>query len=367
MTAKKTEHKETGVGDYFFEFPASRGLQGGAMVLLMTVPARTLTRVLASDDVGGTLERSQREINPARAKKFYEYLRTAYEKKEPFIIPPLVGNCNSEIEFQEFGNTGVGVVRFPMDAEIKLFDGQHRAAGIAEFIRTYGEPMHIPMMLTHQLPLKTRQQFFSDINNNVSKPSKAINMAYDGRNDTAQGLINFITQNDVFAEVTDFEHNVVPAKSSLWVSFKALSDATDKFSTVAGKKLEMGDVESIWESWLLLTGIDDIRHGTNQGEYKRDYIQFHAVMINAFGYAMQRLLAEHSVRDVVAMIEALALATGTADREDFFLMTNWGGICANTDKDKPTVIANVAAQKAAAERLAQVFIEKNLNAVKEID
>lgn len=166
------------VGDYFFEFPASRGVQGGAIVLMMTVPARTLARVLASDNYGDTLERSQREINPARAKKFYEYLVNAHENKEPFIIPPLVGNCNSEIEFQEFGNTNVGVVRFPMDAEIKLFDGQHRAAGIAEFCRTVGEPIHVPLMLTHKLSLKTRQQFFSDINNNVSKPSAAINMAY---------------------------------------------------------------------------------------------------------------------------------------------------------------------------------------------
>jgi hypothetical protein len=48
-------------------------------------------------------------------------------------------------------------------------------------------------------------------------------------------------------------NNVVPSKSSKWVSFKALSDATDKFSTIAGKKLEMGDIESIWEAWLLLT------------------------------------------------------------------------------------------------------------------
>jgi hypothetical protein len=61
------------------------------------------------------------------------------------------------------------------------------------------------MMLTHKLPLKTRQQFFSDINNNVSKPSKAISMAYDGRNATAQGLINFFTQNNVFADVVDFK------------------------------------------------------------------------------------------------------------------------------------------------------------------
>jgi hypothetical protein len=31
-------------------------------------------------------------------------------------------------------------------------------------------------------------------------------------------------------------------------------------------------------------------------------------------------------------------------------MSNWVGIC-TTDKEKPTIIANVAAQKAAAERL----------------
>ena len=361
MTSENSEQK--GVGDYFFEFPASRGLQGGTVVLMMTVPARTLARVLASDNMGSTLERSQREINPARAKKFYQYLVSAYEKKEPFIIPPLVGNCNSEIEFQEFGNTNVGVVRFPMDAEIKLFDGQHRAAGIAEYCRTIGEPIHVPLMLTHKLPLKTRQQFFSDINNNVSKPSAAINMAYDSRNSTAQGLVNFLTQHAVFSEIAEFEHNAVPAKSSLWISFKALADATDKFSTVAGKQLEMGDVEAIWQAWLLLSAVDDIRHGTNQGEYKRNYIQFHAVMINAFGYAIQRLLVDRSVRDVTAMIEALALDTGTAEREDFFLMSNWVGIC-TTDKEKPTIIANVAAQKAAAERLTRVIAEKNLKAVK---
>lgn len=73
------------VGDYFFEFPASRGVQGGAIVLMMTVPARTLARVLASDNYGDTLERSQREINPARAKKFYEYLVNAHENKDPSL------------------------------------------------------------------------------------------------------------------------------------------------------------------------------------------------------------------------------------------------------------------------------------------
>jgi DGQHR domain-containing protein len=337
------------VGDHFFEFPASRGLQGGTLVLMMTVPARSLSRVLASDNHGNTLERSQRELNPARAKKFYEYLVTAYEKKEPFIIPPLVGNCNSEIEFDEFGNTNVGVVRFPMDAEIKLFDGQHRAAGIVEFCRNYlAESLHVPLMLTHQLPLKTRQQFFSDINNNVSKPSAAINMAYDGRNSTAQGMVSFLTQHAVFADITDFEHNVVPAKSSLWVSFKALSDATAKFAGA----LSDGDVYDLWEAWLKITAVDDIRNGVVPAEYKRDYIQFHAVMINAFGFAVQELLKHHPVRGVVLMIEELATKSTIMDLENFFLISSWAGVCANTEKERATVIASVSAQKAAAQKLA---------------
>ncbi|HGX4465256.1 TPA: DGQHR domain-containing protein [Escherichia coli] len=348
------------VGDYFFEFPASRGLQGSTVTLMMTVPARTLARVLASDNVGSTLERSQREINPARVKKFYEYLVRAYENKEPFIIPPLVGNCNSEIEFDEYGNTNVGVARFPMDAEIKLFDGQHRAAGIAEFCRKYGEPISIPLMLTHKLPLKARQQFFSDINNNVSKPSATINMAYDGRNDVAQGMVTFLSQHDTFSEVTDFEHNVVPAKSKLWVSFKALSDATAKFASAGSKPLEMGNIESIWEAWLSLTQIEAIRHGTSQADYKRDYIQFHAVMINAFGYAVQRLMAEHSIVDIVQMIEELASRAGSSEMEDFFLISQWGGVCANIDKERPTIIASVPAQKAAADRLVQIITSKQL-------
>lgn len=348
---------------HYFEFPASRGLQGGTITLLMSVPGRTLTRVLASDNAGSTLERSQREINPARVRKFYEYLLSAHENKEPYIIPPLVGNCNSEIEFEEFGNTNVGVVRFPMDAEIKLFDGQHRAAGITEFCRNVGEPISVPLMLTHQLPLKTRQQFFSDINNNVSKPSAAINMVYDGRNEAAQSMVSFLTTHPVFSEVTDFEHNIVPGKSNLWISFKALSDATAKFINAGKEPLRQEDAQAIWQGWLGLTGIDQVRNGTNQAEYRREYIQFHAVMINAFGYAIQSLLGKYPVCGIVLMLEELALNATAAELEDFFLISNWGGICANTDKERPTVIASVAAQKAAAARLAEVISAKSFKII----
>lgn len=341
--------------EYYFEFPASRGLQGNTLILLMNVPGRTLSRVLASDNYGHTLERSQREINKSRVKKFYDYLVVAAENKEPFIIPPLVGNCASHVEFEEFGNTNVGVVRFPMDAEIKLFDGQHRAAGISQFCRDNDAILHVPLMMTLQLPLKTRQQFFSDINNNVSKPSAAINMAYNGRDKIAQEMVSFLSTHPVFSEITDFEHNVVPAKSDLWVSFKAMSDATSKFSGNGDDAIATGDIYDIWEAWLKLTAIDGIRHGVTPSEYKRDYIQFHAVMINAFGYAMQELLRHRPAHIIVQMIEELVTKATMDELEDFFLISSWDGVCADASKERATVIASIPAQKAAAQGLAMAI------------
>lgn len=339
----------------YFEFPASRGLQGDTLILLMNVPGRTLARVLASDNYGHTLERSQRELNKSRVKKFYEYLVAAAENKEPFIIPPLVGNCASHVEFEEFGNTNVGVVRFPMDAEIKLFDGQHRGAGITMFCREYDTPLFVPLMMTLQLPLKTRQQFFSDINNNVSKPSAAINMAYNGRDQVAQTMVSFLSTHSVFSEITDFEHSVVPAKSDLWISFKAIGDATAKFAGNGDDALSTGDIYDFWEAWLKLTAIEGIRHGVSPAEYKRDYIQFHAVMINAFGYAVQELLRRRPAHIIVQMIEELVTKATMTELEDFFLISSWDGVCADASKERATVIASVPAQKAAAQRLAMAI------------
>jgi hypothetical protein len=83
-------------------------------------------------------------------------------------------------------------------------------------------------------------------------------------------------------------------------------------------------------------------------------------MINAFGYAVQRLMADHSIVDIVQMIEDLASCAGSSEMEDFFLISRWGGICVNDEKDRPTIIASVPAQKSAAERLVKVILAKSL-------
>lgn len=235
-----------------------------------------------------------------------------------------------------------------MDAEIKLFDGQHRAAGIAEFCRNYSTSVSVPLMLTQKLSLKIRQQFFSDINNNVSKPSAAINMAYNSRDNVSQEMVKFLSTHAVFSAITDFEHNVVPAKSDLWISFKPLCDATAKFSFCKGTPLSTGDIFDIWEAWLTLTAIKDFHYCVPPAEYKRDCIQFHAVMINAFGFAIQELIKDHPVQRIVMMIEDLVSNDKSFNPDSFFEISNWAGICATTDKEKAAVIASIPAQRPQA-------------------
>ncbi|MGL5389958.1 MAG: hypothetical protein ACRDA8_00965, partial [Shewanella sp.] len=143
-------------------------------------------------------------------------------------------------------------------------------------------------------------------------------------------------------------------------SFKAICDATAKFYGDGDNKREQSDIEALWQSWTYLTDIDDIRQGTNQNEYKKDYIQFHAVMINAYGYAVSRLLQDHSVTQVTEMIDKLAMKTESWQKEYFFLIKNWNDICVDSSKGRPLIMANVAGQKAAAERLYDAITRQSM-------
>ncbi len=54
--------------NYFFRVPATRGIQGGIEQYMLTVPMVVLRRILAMDNDGDVMDRSQREANKTRAK-----------------------------------------------------------------------------------------------------------------------------------------------------------------------------------------------------------------------------------------------------------------------------------------------------------
>lgn len=63
------------------------------------------------------------------------------------------------------------------------------------------------------------------------------------------------------------------------------------------------------------------------------------------------LLRRRPAHIVVQMIEELVTKSTMTELEDFFLISSWGSVCADTSKERATVITSVPAQKAAAQRL----------------
>ncbi|EBU9575980.1 DGQHR domain-containing protein, partial [Salmonella enterica subsp. enterica serovar Enteritidis] len=199
--------------NYFFRVPATRGIQGGIEQYMLTVPMVVLRRILAMDNDGDVMDRSQREANKTRAKKIRNYVAGATSKRAPYILPSITGNIDSHVEFLPSElSPAVGILKIPMDADLKLFDGQHRALGIFEFVRDYSNTEDtISLLLTVGLPLELRQQFFADINNNASKPAAAISMAYNNNDPVNQLAMHLARTVTGLAGTVDFEHNVVPA------------------------------------------------------------------------------------------------------------------------------------------------------------
>lgn len=101
------------------------------------------------------------EKRTKRGPKIRNYVAGATSKRAPYILPSITGNIDSHVEFLPSElSPAVGILKIPMDADLKLFDGQHRALGIFEFVRDYSNTEDtISLLLTVGLPLELRQQF----------------------------------------------------------------------------------------------------------------------------------------------------------------------------------------------------------------
>ncbi|HHU3212878.1 TPA: DGQHR domain-containing protein [Escherichia coli] len=346
-----------------FDYPCVVGYQGNQRIISVQVSFGALSRFLALDEVGHTLERSQRELNRRRATAFAEYVVNAVKSGSDYIIPPLIGNCDGELTLNLMNESFVGYVTIPMDATIRLFDGQHRQAGIRQIIDTLPDIRHhsVTIMLTENLPIETRQQFFADINGNASKPSAAINIAYDQTNVIGQTVKRVVLNNPVLAKKVDFERNSVSSRNNeKWLSFKSLHDATERFASYPGEgKTTMRteqDIQMIWDAWVRFTGLDDTR-GISYREYSLEWLTFTSVMINAFGFAIKELLGEMTVSELTERLDKMGDKTKMSSRDNYFVYTNWIDSCVSRETGK--IIASVKGQRAAAVHLVKAIRSVN--------
>lgn len=341
--------------DYFFDLPATKGFQGGREQYLITVPMKILRRLLALDDGSDVMERSQRELNRTRARKISRYVADALDANTPYFLPALCGNINAELEFiPSPDNKKIGILRIPMDSDVKLFDGQTRSFGIMDMLRNRELESNdtIALVLTVNLDLSTRQQFFSDVNDNASKPPAAISMAYNGANAVNQLAMHVSRNIPELGVFVDYEHNVVPASSPLLVSFKAFTDATRKMLSLRQKDKvtddQQRDAVILWAAWSRRLQWAEMLQDEAIIEYRKTNIGLHGVIVNALGMATGEMLESNSVEQVAAMISNARISL-----YDDFSHSLWHNVC--VDAGTGAVQSNSRAQLLAAAKIMDIF------------
>lgn len=337
-----------------FIFPCLIGHQAGRRVLTISVSFDALARVLAADEYSHTLDRSQRELNRRRASAFADYVVDGLNGDKGYIIPPLIGNIEGDIKVDVSPDApGFGFLTIPLNARIVLFDGQHRHKGIEEVCQRLFNTGNqtVTIELSENLTCEQRQQFFSDINGNASKPNAAINLAYDHSNVLSQLVRSVVMDNPVLQSKTDFERTNITGKSTHWVSFKSICDASARFTKVTddtdNERLTR-DLSALWNAWSRFTGLDDAGD-LGYGDYAPEWLTFTAVMVNGFGFACQELLESMSATELAGKLTQMATDTPRRERDDFFLYEKWTGLCVSAETGK--IVANIRSQRAAATRL----------------
>jgi len=312
---------------WVYTLPAARGIQAGRCFYNLAMPMRILVNMLRIDD-GETMERSQRLVNLNRARKVSQYM---LDNRESYIIPCLTGVIDIDstspdsVKFNPLGEeTFVGELSIPMDAELKLFDGQHRASGIRLAIKEAAElgQDSVPLLLFVDMTLAERKMAFTDINQNVSKPAQSLSDAYNSREVLPQLAVELANELNCFKGLVDFERNTITAKSDYLFPLKTIKDATATLLGLSAKATQISDAHRevakvFWQSLSDALQWGGLWMGDEQPATVRlETIKTHTVMIKAYALAGQLMLCQ--IGDVHELpYERLTSLNFSRDSNDF--------------------------------------------------
>lgn len=328
---------------FTFNLPSVQGVQGGRQFYLTSVPFSALERIILIDD-GKVLKRSQRELSKQRSRKIKNYL---IENKSGFILPALTGIISHpSLKFEATGDSSVGQLVVPMSSEIKLFDGQHRAAGIIQAVMDEPDLRHhmIPMQLFTNMSLSERQQAFSDINSNAKAVSSSLNSAYSHRNKHDQMLIEAITNAPSLKGRVDMERNAVSSTSKDLFSLKAILEASKILLGLSQKdEVSPDGAKLAAHFWDLVSGpaLWD-KEGLSPRDGRASFITYHSAGINALALAGKHAIISGKLSEFSACLGSIDYHRD-AER--------WRGKCVS---DEGKIVKSVSSMKATAAHILSI-------------
>lgn len=278
-------------------FPAMRGYMGKREYFSTLMPLNLIPKFFTFRDYAGISpeHREQRKLNHARVPEIARYI---VENEEGWLFSGITASYKMSgnlIKFTAFSDEDPDIGYIEVDPSVVHFiinDGQHRAAGITQALPSSDalQDESISVLLFPYEKLNRVQQMFTDLNKNVVKPSKSLNILFDHRDPLAEAVRSAVDQVEVFQGLVDKDAQSLSVRSEYLFTLTSVYDATDELlSYRRGEEIPPKEmVTEVAEFWNTVAGfIPDWEKVKGKKISSQDLrgakISAHSVVLRAIG------------------------------------------------------------------------------------
>ena len=283
-----------------YVFPAIQGIQAQREYYVSMCPMRLIPKIFLFNEEELVPElRAQRQLNRVRVPEIARYM---VGNRESYVFSAITASVDAEVSFEPIGGTAggrIGVLRIPMAARFIINDGQHRRAAIEMALRDRPELADETIAVVFFLDpnLERCQQMFADLNRYAIRPSSSLGVLYDHRDELALLTKRLVANSPVFKDLVELERTTLSLRSRRLFTLSSIHHATSALLAHIESDDVPERVEKAADFWeTVAENMDEwqlVREGKiTAGEVRQDYINSHAVVLQALGRAGQTLLSQ---------------------------------------------------------------------------
>lgn len=276
--------------NFFYTFPALRGIQASKDFFVIMCPLKILSKLFIFNEEDLPPEyRAQRILNKSRIPEMAGYI---VNNTRDYVFSSVTASIDGNFEFSPLNENfddKVGVLKVSMDSKLLINDGQHRRAAIEEALKYAPElgDETISVVLFIDEGLKRSQQIFADLNKHAVNVSKSIGVLYDTRDPIAMISKSVIDENEYLKQFTDKENASLSKLSNKLFTLSSINETNKKLLS----KLNVDDPkikELVYDFWdILCSNMKEwqfvFNRDTNASTFRNDYISSHGVVLEALG------------------------------------------------------------------------------------
>ena len=316
------------------QFPAMKGMMGQRIYYACLMNLSSIPKMFTFQDwiEFRPEDREQRVLNRKRVPEISRYIT---ENEDGYLFSSITASYQCEVKFKAVsGEENLGMLEMDFEkANFVINDGQHRCAAIAHALDQNPElgDEAISVLL---FPYETRervQQMFSDLNRNVTKTSKSLDILYDKRDPLSAVTLQVCEAVEAFQGMVEKDSVSLPVRSAKLFTLASLYDANselvgnvdDDDATIQSK------IATAVEFWNELTKHIPLWMKVKQGdlraiEFRQENISSHSVVIRALGAVGGELLKSYKDdwRERLAGLDGVDWTKKNRDWENVCIVAN---------------------------------------------